>query len=266
MINYTEIAMSEFSKAVDEVFSSNNITKAEVISIVKQMSRISFSRFSKSDSLYFSLDHVLNSGKIGLEIIYSIMSKNGTVRDGTIINLMASILFCNIGIIKGVLPTDQIGRYLTSEDNYLKSSNDGTGSELWKYKKFRSKSFLQSSAYLTAILNEEILSDAIDCSDIFEQNEDKKTNYGMVQQYSRAAQVITLMSSSNYRRSITELFYSAEEGGVLDAVLCTSIGDFRQKFPQFFWNTLFPDIAETVLVLRETDRGRDIISQVYAHL
>ncbi len=266
MINYTEIAIEQFCKDVDNIFNSLENKNENVVSVVKQMGRIAFSCYSRSDSLYFSLEHAVRSGKIGLELIYAINCKTGIVRNGTIVNLMASILFCNVGIVKGVLSADKIGRYLVKEGEYVRTSGNGTGSELWPFRVFRSKEFLKNCSYLSAELNEEIVNDSIEYSDLFDTEYNKTNQYGIVQQYCRAVQFITLMSAENYRRAITELFYSAQEGTVLDLDLYNSLGEFRNKFPQYFWNTLFPDIAETVIVLRETDRGRDIVSHIYAHL
>lgn len=266
MINYTEIAIEKFCNNVDSVFISLENKNEDVISVVKQMGRIAFSCYSRSDSLYFSLEHAVKSGNIGLELIYAINSKTGIVRNGTIINLMASILFCNVGIVKGILSGDKIGRYLVNDSEHVKTSDNGTGSELWPYRVFRSKKFLKDCSYLSAELNDEIVDGSIEYSDLFDTGCNNKKHYGLVQQYCRAVQFITLMSADNYRRAITELFYSAQEGKVLDSELYNSLGEFRNKFPQYFWNTLFPDIAETVIVLRETDRGRDIVSNIYAHL
>lgn len=266
MINYTEIAIDKFCKDVDNVFNSLGNKDENAVSVVKQMGRIAFSCYSRSDSLYFSLEHAATSGKIGLELIYAINCKTGIVRSGTIINLMASILFCNVGMVKGVLSADKIDRLLVNEGEYVKTSRNGTGSELWPFRVFRSKEFLKNSSYLSAELNEEIVNDSIEYSDIFDTDHTKIAKYGLVQQYCRAVQFITLMSAENYSREITELFYSAQEGNMLDTELYSSLGEFRNKFPQYFWNTLFPDIAETVIVLRETDRGRNIVSHIYAHL
>ena len=266
MINYTEIAIEKFCKDVDNVFNSLENKDENAISVVKQMGRIAFSCYSRSDSLYFSLEHAVTSAKIGLELIYAINCKTGIVRSGTIINLMASILFCNVGMVKGVLSADKIGRHLVNEGEYVKTSGNGTGSELWPFRVFRSKEFLKNCLYLSAELNEEIVNASIEYSDIFDTKHNTRSKYGVVQEYCRAVQFITLMSAENYRRAITELFYSAQEGDVLDSELYNSLGEFRNKFPQYFWNKLFPDIAETVIVLRETDRGRDIVSHIYAHL
>ena len=266
MINYTDISIKNFEDSVDLIYPKNRSNQGDTTDIIKNMGRISLSRFAQSDSLYFSIYHVLDSAKIGLEILNAISHRFGALRDGMAINLMASILFCNIGIIKGLLNDDQFGNYKVSNTDFIKLEVDGTDSAIWKHKIYRSWKFVEDTPFLNTNTNSEILLSAIEHSEFIDSTNKSDGRSGVVEKYNRAAQIISLMSSTNYHRTMTELFYSASEGCVIDKDVFGNLGMFKEKWPQHFWDTLYPDVAETILILRETDRGRNIVSAIYAHV
>lgn len=269
MINYTDKAIESFEFSVDTLYPRNQESQqnqSSVIHIIKNMGRISLSRFSQSDSLYFSLSHALSSAKIGLEILSAINYKFGGLREGMAINFMASVLFCNIGIIKGVLDDDQLESFKIGKNNFLDISQEGTDSELWIHKGYRSREFIETTPFLSTNTNIEALWSAIEYSEFMDTKNRIEPRVGIIDKYNRATQIITLMSSSNFHRTMTELFYSANEGGIIDQSLFENLGDFKEKWPQYFWDALYPDVAETILILRETDRGRNIVSSIYTHI
>ena len=53
---------------------------------------------------------------------------------------------------------------------------------------------------------------------------------------------------------------------VIDSGIFTSLGDFRDKFRNYFWEVLYQDVGDVLLLLRETINGRKIVSKIYAHL
>ena len=257
--------MKDFQRCVDLIFTTDNSDKSHPSEIIKNMARISFSRFARSDSLYFSLSHTLTSAKIGLEILNSIKCRSGVVRQGLAINLMASILFCNIGIIKGILNEDTLDNFKINDDETLKLPIDGTDSILWKYKSYRSCKFIESIPFLNSNTNMELVARSIEFTDIL-NIEQQQVKMGTIDKYNRATQIISLMSDSNHNRKLAEYYYSAKEAGVLDEINFPDLGQFKEKWAQYFWDTLYSDVAETILMLRETDQGRNIVSSIYTHL
>ena len=95
MINFTNLALKEFDDHLLNVFSNDSV-HIETIEILRKMALISFTQFTKSNSIYFTLGHSLSTSLVGIGIIDAIKSQVGLVRESEAINLMASILFCNI--------------------------------------------------------------------------------------------------------------------------------------------------------------------------
>lgn len=266
MINYTDISIKYFEEQVDIIYPKVSQIDGTASDIIKKMGRISLSHFANSDSLYFSLSHTFSSAKIGLEILNAICCRTGVLRDDIAINFMASILFCNIGIIKGILDGDHPGNYIISKTDHIKLDPNGTDSILWKYKYYRSCRFIKNIPFLNANTNDEILSHSIGFSDFMDRKSPKLFQPGMIEKHNRATQLITLMASNNHQRTMTEFFYAANEANVMDHNMFLNLGEFKEKWAQHFWDTLYPDVAETILLLRGTDRGRNIVSSIYAHL
>jgi len=192
--------------------------------------------------------------------------RNGVIRPGQILNLMASVLFCNIGIVKGVLDEDQDDKQKVSKDEVRLIDQNYTDSSMWQYKPFRSVKFIQGVSFLDTNVNLEIVSRAIEYSDFLHTTTTTSSDVGEIAKYVRAIQVITLMSDQNYERKLVEFYLSAEEAGLIDKSVFDDLADFRDKWVQYFWDRLYHDVGEEILLLRETTEGRNIVSQMYSHL
>ena len=140
-----------------------------------------------------------------------------------------------------------------------------TDSILWAHKSFRSKAFIKNISFLDTNVNLEIVSRAIEYSD-FSINNNTDGELGEIDKYARAIQIITLMSDQNYDRRLVEFYLSLEEAGLIDESIFESLQDFRERWVQYFWERLYPVVGEEILLLRETNEGRNIVSQMYSHL
>ena len=264
-----DYSVEELSNIIDKIIPVNkqkmNRFGHGTSDFLKTISRMSLTKFAKSDSLYFSLDHTYLCSEIALELIQCLVATKGMVRPGQIINIMTAVLFCNVGIIRGILPQDKLNRYAIDKENIKSIIAGATDSSLWRYRIARSSMYIENTPYLQNLINNDIVISAIKNTDIFEST-DKNQMYTDIDQYSRAIQIIALMSNPNYQKQLVRLYWSAVEGGVLESFPCEDLGEFRENFPKYFWDNLYADAAETIRLLRESDRGREIVSSMYSHL
>lgn len=264
MINFTNLALKDFDDHLLNVFSNDSL-HIETIQILRKMAIISFTQFTKSNSIYFTLGHSLSTSLVGIGIIDAIKCQIGLVRESEAINLMASILFCNIGIIYGALKEDKDNLAKITPGDLLDISSFETSSGLWRYKSYRSKEFIKESPFISSNINNEIVNRAIDVSDLTDVIE-RHSDIGEINKLVRASQIIALMADENINRRQVEFYLSALEGSAIDSGVFTSLGDFRDKFRNYFWEVLYPDVGDVLLLLRETINGRKIVSKIYAHL
>ena len=266
MINFTRIAKAEFEKVLAESIEYQNSDVLAASEVIKNMALISFTRSAKSSSLYFSLSHVLSTSIVGLHIFNAMRCRDGLVRPAKIINLMASVLFCNIGVIRGILNEDNGDHQKIDNEKPRFIDQSFTDSSLWPYKSFRSTKFIQEISFLDSSINYELVSRAIEYSDFFGKAPDPSADAGEIAKYVRAIQVITLMSDQNYERKLVEFYLSAKEANLINSTVFKDLADFRQKWVQYFWERLYPVVGEEIMLLRETTEGRNIVSQMYSHL
>ena len=270
MINFTKLANSEFNNNLLETFSGGE-DDVEVCNIIRKLAAISFTKFTKSNSIFFTLGHSLSTSLIGLGVLDAMKLQYGEVRQSECINLMASILFCNVGIVHGILKDDKEYKIKISSSDYEDIQDTYTSSCSWRHKSFRSKEFINESPYISSNVNVEIISRAIDFSDITKVIE-RHAELGKNTRLVRAIQIISLMADENFSRRQVEFFYSATEGGALnnggsfDHNIFSSLEQFRENFGQVFWEILYPDVGDVLLLLRETIGGKKIVSKIYAHL
>ena len=264
MINFTKLALQQFDQHLLDAFTKDTV-HLETIDILRKMANISYTHFTKSTSVYFTLNHSLSTSLVGLCLIDAIKSQQGLVRQNEAINLMASILYCNIGIIYGALREDKGEQAKISESKSIDISNFPTSSVLWKYKPFRSKEFIKESPFISSNINTKLVNRAIEFSDLT-SNVDSYRNIGDLIKLVRASQIISLIADENISRRQVEFYLSANEGSVIDPRMFNSLGDFRDKFSNYFWEVLYPDVGDVLLLLRETINGRKIVSKIYSHL
>ena len=137
---------------------------------------------------------------------------------------------------------------------------------MWVHKSFRSKTFIKNISFLDTNVNLEIVSRAIEYSDFSANDNNLEGELGEIDKYARAIQIITLLSDQNYDRRLVEFYLSLKEAGLIDEKIFSSLQDFRDRWVQYFWERLFPVVGEEIMLLRETNEGRNIVSQMYSHL
>ena len=267
MINLTRLARSDFAKILSISVEDQNPEIIGACDVVKHMALVSYSRFAKSTSLYFSLNHVLSTSLIGLHLLNALRCRDGYVTPDQIKNLIAATLFSDVGIIQGALREDDGDRLKIKADQPSSQITIHTDSCLWPYKAYRSIEFINESAFIKEHIDVESVSRAICFSDFMNLSTQRSSSEpDDLAKYLRAIQIITLMSAQNYERRAVEFYLSAREANLLDRETFSDLSDFRRKWTQYFWEHLYPDVGEEILLLRETSHGRSIISQMYSHL
>ena len=264
MIRFVDVAVDEMTAEINAVLDRHDANGINIASNMSSLCRMALTRMAKSDSLYFSFEKTVSGARISLEIIRGLYARNGFVRGPEAMNIMCSALFCNVGIVRGILPGDKINRIIIESGVTVEVDERETDSFLWKHRANRSVIFVSKEPLLQNVINSEIVTSAIMNTDI--ANPTTKSISTITDNYCRATQVISLMSAPNYTKELVRLYWAAKEGVTLDNFGFENLVDFRQNFKDYFWNNLYADTAETISLLRETDRGREIVASLYAHL
>ena len=76
----------------------------------------------------------------------------------------------------------------------------------------------------------------------------------------RAADLIGQLGDPNYLRKSNALYYEFEENGLNRQLGYQTPADLFDKYPQFYWNSVFPHTKEGIRCLNVTSGGRQWIA------
>jgi hypothetical protein len=82
----------------------------------------------------------------------------------------------------------------------------------------------------------------------------------------RAADLIGQLGDPHYLRKTNALFYEFEEIGLNRQLGYESPADLFDKYPQFYWNTVSPQIQSAIRYLNVTSSGRQWINGLYSNV
>lgn len=264
MIRFVDISLESLDKEISRVLSYDKFEEETLARQISTLCRMALTVMARTDSLYYSFEHTVFAARIALEIIGSIYSRHGFIRGPEALHIISSALFCNVGIIRGVLEGDKKGRALIGDGKLINIDEHATDSALWKHRITRSSIFIENEPLLQNLLNKDVMQSAFENSSIDKQGRAKTPT--MTDKYCRATQIIALMAHPNYDKCLARLYWSAYEGEALDDFGGSELAWFKKNFSAFFWDNLYGDAAETISLLRETDRGQEIVAALYGHL
>jgi hypothetical protein len=82
----------------------------------------------------------------------------------------------------------------------------------------------------------------------------------------RAADLIGQLGDPNYLRKANALFYEFEETGMNKQLGYDTPADVVYRYPQFYWNTVAPQISTAIRYLNVTSSGRQWIANLYGNV
>src|SRR6516164_4271522 len=80
------------------------------------------------------------------------------------------------------------------------------------------------------------------------------------------ADLIGQLGDPNYMRNANALFYEFEEIGLNKTLGYETPADVIYKYPQFYWNTVAPQIQIAIRYLNVTSSGRQWIANLYGNV
>jgi len=262
---FTRIALQEVIKDIENnshyLFFYDGCEEKHL----KVLFAMAFSTMAKSDSLYFSAENLVSNSKVALEVCRALAVYGGPPKKHFFTtNFFASVLFANVGVIRGVLSGDQGDKYIIKPNSTKKVKTNHTDSVLWKYRRKRSIIFLNENSFTNDSLDLNIVSSAIENSD-FSLDIDQ----GSLSEFDklvRSTFIIGFLSGVNFERKLVQYYHSASEGGALDSLGYKNIQEFRENFKEYFWGKLYGEAAETLELLKTTENGKYYVSSLFQHV
>jgi len=240
-------------------------TQAGLIELIPSVARLSLECIGNSDALYHNVEHTMLVTLVGYDIIKGRALLTPTT-PSDYAHMLAACLFHDIGYVRGILKGDEDGRYVIDEEGRTTRLPRGVSdAALLPYHVDRSKLFVLDRLATIDQLDAKRVAKAIEytrfpvCTG---PNNEEDEEGSLV----RAADLIGQLGDPHYLRKANALYHEFEEVGMNKKLGYRSPADLTDKYPQFYYNNVFPHIHAAIRYLNVTSSGRQWIANLYSNV
>jgi len=268
MFNPTNIIIEAFIEQLkDSYLQTYGLLEPEYPHIIAFVARLSLEKIANSDAPYHDLNHTILVTEVGQEILRGKHIHGGGVTPTDWLHFTISLLCHDIGYIRGICENDNSGEYqIDAQGNTVNLPRGATDASLTPYHVDRSKLFVEQRFGHVRLINIETIKDNIEHTRFPVPDKD---NYKSISDYPgliRASDLIGQMADINYPRKVGALFSEFVETGTAKVLGYESASDLKDAYPKFFWLSVSPLIQTALLYLRETQDGKQWVSNLYANV
>ena len=224
---------------------------------------------SMSSAAYHNLEHTALVTMCGLDLIEAISLKIGNIDTEDLCSYIASLLFHDIGYVKGVCNDDKDDKQIISGDGKTKNMPEhSTDAFLTPYHVERGKIFVSERLTGIKFINTEKIQRFIS-ETTFPVPKDKNKKIDSTFDFAgcvQSADLIGQMGDPNYINKLSKLFLEFRETGAAKFMNVNSPSDLKVTYPQFFWSTVYEHIKEHVAILENSPRGKKWITALYKNV
>jgi hypothetical protein len=235
--------------------------------LIPYAARLTLECIGNSDALYRDVEHTMLVTLVG----HNILMGRALSRPTTAENYANFILAClahDIGYVRGVVQGDQENAYIADSSGLLISLHRGASdASLAPYHVNRSKLFVMERLDSIEFLNAARIARTIEYTRVPYNTpspaDDLNEEEGLLL---RAADLIGQLGDPNYLKKANALFYEFEEIGLNKVRGYEAPADIIEKYPQFYWSIVAPQVRTAIRYLNVTSSGRQWIASLYANV
>jgi hypothetical protein len=267
MINMAAMAAHTLGQLLGEefknTFGSGHLERAERLASI---ARISLECLARSDALYHTVEHTLLVTLVGLDILRG-RSLSDRIEPDDFSHLLVACLLHDIGYVRGVLKGDSENRFLISEDGETITLPRGASdASLGPYHVNRSKMFARERLEHSPTLDADRIARAIEFTRFPANPTNENGSDGREPRLVQAADFIGQLGDPLYLKKSNALFWEFEENGFNRQLGYSSPADLVERYPDFYWSTVAPNIKGAVTYLNVTASGRQWLANLHSHV
>ena len=220
-----------------------------------------------TDCAYHYMHHTMLVADAGQVILRGRMLSEGDIRATDWLHAVIAMLYHDIGYLRGALRQDREASYVADEmGNYANAPTGATDAFLTPYHVTRGCLFVHERFGNDPDIDVHTLASHIEMTrfpipaDAYYQDDDSLS--ALV----RAADLIGQMGDPQYLRKLSRLFAEMRETGDADRMAYVSAGDLREKFPDFFYEQIYPYIGAALRYLSKTSAGQQWMANLMHHV
>jgi len=247
------------AKDFRQIFGSAQEDRAERLS---SLARSTMECLGRTDALYHNLEHTLLVTLVGRDILRG-RTLTERIEAADYDHLIAACLLHDIGYVRGILKGDTKTHFVIDESGRTVTLPRGASdAALTPYHVNRSKIFVHERLGKSPTLDADRLARAIEATRFPPGHIDDDLEPTLVQ----AADLIGQLGDPLYARKANALYYEFEEIGMNRQLGYTSPADLIDKYPAFFWKTVFGQLGRAMAYLNATVSGQEWIAHLHNHV
>ena len=241
-------------------------TDPGLIELGQSAARLAIDCIGNSDALYHNVEHTMLVTLVGYDILKGRRLLTET-NASDFAHLIAACLFHDIGYVRGILKGDSAddGYIIDARGNRAKLPRGSSDAALFPYHVDRSKLFVMDRIGKIKSLDAARIANAIEFTR-FPSPHDGDDSDGELGTLVCAANLIGQLGDPHYLRKANALYYEFEEVGMNKQLGYTSPADLTDLYPQFYWNSVSPQIQSAIRYLNVTSSGRQWIANLYSNV
>jgi hypothetical protein len=239
---------------------------ARLAEIVPFAARLALECIGNSDALYHNVEHTMLVTLAGHEIFKGrALLRPSTPADYC--NFIVACLTHDIGYVRGIVKGDDASSYVVDATGRRISLPRGASdAALAPYHVERSKLFVLDRLATVEELDAARIARAIGYTHFPYRSPGDGMDINEDGALLRAADLIGQLGDPHYLRKSNALWHEFEETGLNKQFGYESPADLFDKYPQFYWNSVFPHTQEGIRYLNVTSGGRQWIAGLYSNV
>jgi hypothetical protein len=262
--NLAAEALGSFLAAdVRDRFGASHARLAEIIPFA---ARLALECIGNSDALYHNVEHTMLVTLAGHEIFKGrALLMPSTPADYC--NFIVACLTHDIGYVRGIVKGDDAGGYVVdSTGRKISLPRGASDAALAPYHVERSRLFVLDRLAGVEELDPARVARAIGFTRFPYASPAEEGEIDEVGSLLRAADLIGQLGDPHYLRKSNALYHEFEETGLNKQFGYASPADLFDKYPQFYWNSVFPHTQAGIRFLNVTSSGRQWIAGLYSNV
>ncbi len=267
MITVPELAADALGSFLSEYMSSRfEFSDGRLVQFVPSVARLALECIGNSDALYHNVEHTMLVTLAGHDIMRGrALHTHMTATDYA--HVIMACLVHDIGYVRGVVVGDgPEGFIVDGGGGRVKLARGASDAALLPHHVDRSKLYALDRFKNFDFLDPERIAKAVEGTrfpgelgpDIDPLSEEASIL--------RAADLIGQLGDPHYIRKANALYHEFEEAGLNRQLGYDSPADLIHKYPQFYWNSIAPQVQTAIGYLNVTASGRQWIANLYANV
>lgn len=265
MITVPELATDALEEFLSGFMRQRFGTKTPFADLLPAAARIALECIGNSDALYHNIEHTLLVTLAGHDILRG-RALHTHLSPEDYAHVILACLTHDIGYVRGVVEQDGAdGFVVDATGRKVRLPRGSSDAAMMPYHVDRSKLYVMERMQTNPLLDQQRVARAIEGT----RFPSGLSGDGAGEEEAsivRAADLIGQLGDPNYIRKATALYYEFEEAGVNRQLGYGSPADLVDRYPQFYWNSVAPQIQTAIRYLNATSSGRQWIANLYSNV